>query len=152
MKARIARLESIRNLARLLVAGALAVSAAGSAQDTPSATKTVDARELDPRAEEACLVVRQIRNFDALGDRYVFVEGRRSERYLLTMLPGCIGLRSAFGIAIESRGSRVCTGSGADIRYRGLGGRTETCPIRRVETVEDKASAEQLVELRARQR
>jgi hypothetical protein len=43
--------------------------------------------------------------------------------------------------------SRVCSTSGAEIRYRGLG-RLETCRIRAVEAVESKEVAEALVEQR----
>lgn len=138
-----------RRIAHWLIAGTLAIGSA-AAQDAEPPPKTVDASELDPLAEDSCLLVREIRNFDVLGDGHVFVGGRRGEGYLLTMLPGCIGLRSAFGVAFESRLSRVCTQSAASLRYRGPGGRIETCPIRRVEAVEDKSSAEQLVELRSR--
>lgn len=138
-----------RHVARWLLVSALGISSGAAAQNGEPPPKTVDARELEPLAEDACLVVRDIRSFDALDDSHVFVAGRRGQAYLLTMLPACIGLRSALGVAFESRLARVCSTSAASLRYRGFGNREETCPIRQVEAVEDKSSAERLVELRA---
>jgi hypothetical protein len=68
---------------------------------------------------------------------------------LLTVFPGCIGLESAIGITIESRLSRVCSNSSADIGYRGVSGRHETCPIQKVEAVPSEADARRIAELRS---
>ena len=116
------------------------------ATDTAS-EKTIDAAAVPPAAEEACFLVRDIDDFDALSDELVFVEGRGDENYLLTMWNGCFGLRGAVGIAVSSPMSRVCSTSGAEIRYRGLG-RLEVCRIRTVEAVESKEAAEALLEQR----
>jgi hypothetical protein len=120
---------------------------AEAAEDANAAEKQVDAADAPPEAEEACFYVRDIDDFDALSDEFVLVEGRGDENYLLTMWAGCFGLEGAVGIAVSSPMSRVCSTSGAEIRYRGLG-RLETCRIRAVEAVESKEVAEALVEQR----
>ena len=109
-----------------------------------AAEKEIDAATAPPPAEEACFIVRDIDDFDALSDEFIFVEGRSEENYLLTMWAGCFGLRGALGIAVSSPMSRVCSTSDAEIRYRGIG-RLETCRIRKVEAVESKEAAETLV-------
>jgi hypothetical protein len=103
-----------------------------------------------PAPEPACFSVRDINNFDALGDRFVYVEGRRNQHYLLTMQRACFGLRSANGIAISNTIDRVCSNSFADITYREFG-TIESCTIREVESVADKAAAEAIAERRRNQ-
>jgi hypothetical protein len=122
---------------------------AESVEDANDAEKEVDAADAPPEVEDACFYVRDIDDFDALGDEFVFVEGRGDENYLLTMWAGCFGLEGAVGIAVSSPMIRVCSTSGAEIRYRGLG-RLETCRIRVVESVASKEAAEALVEERKR--
>jgi hypothetical protein len=132
---------------------ALAAAQEGVSETKPAegadvaSEKEVDAANVPPGAEEACFYVRDIDDFDALSDGFVLVEGRGDENYLLTMWAGCFGLEGAIGIAVSSPMSRVCSTSGAEIRYRGLG-RLETCRIRAVEAVESKEVAEALVEQR----
>jgi len=116
-------------------------------EDDPEQVKEVDISDSPPVAEAACFNVRNVRNFTAISDRYVHVEGRRDEHYLLTMWTGCIGLRGALGIAISNDFNRVCSNSSATIAYREFG-RLETCRIRTVESVDDKDAAEEIVELR----
>jgi hypothetical protein len=127
---------------------ATSMSVGGAAQENGGRPKEVDADTIPPTAEEACFMVREIRDFDPLSDEFILVEARKDENYLLTMFGVCIGLRNAHRIAISSYLSRVCSTSAGDITYRGLTG-TETCRIRKVEAVEDKASAKRLVELRS---
>jgi imidazolonepropionase-like amidohydrolase len=117
---------------------------------TETGVTEIDAASIPPTTEEGCFVVREVRNFDALSNEFVFVEGRRDEMFLLTMFRNCLGLRDSFEIAIQSRMSRVCSNSSADIRYRGIDGRLESCQIVKVEKVDDKAAAEALVEQRSR--
>jgi len=128
---------------------ALSAGLAFTQEDEPSEVKEVDISDSPPVAEAACFNVRDVRNFDAIRDRYVYVEGRRGEHYLLTMFTQCFGLRSALGIAISNDFNRVCSNSSATITYREFG-QLESCRIRAVESVEDKAAAEQIVELRRR--
>lgn len=113
------------------------------------AVEEIDIESLPPVAEETCLSSREIRRFSALSDEFVLLEARRDEYYLLTLFPGCIGVRSSIEIALISDLDRVCSNSAASIGYRGVRGR-ETCPIQRIERVEDRASAERLVETRSR--
>jgi hypothetical protein len=118
--------------------------------DAETDVTEVDAASIPPTAEEGCFNVREVRNFDALSNEFVFVEGRGDEMFLLTMFSNCIGLRDSFEIAIQSRMSRVCSNSSADIRYRGLDRGLDTCQIVKVEKVDDKAAAEALAESRSR--
>jgi hypothetical protein len=134
----------------LILVGFVLVLTVGLAQDDRGNVKQVEIDGGEPPAEKACFNVREVRNFDALDDRFVYVEGRGDERFLLTMLPGCIGLRGALGIAISNDFSRVCSLDTARITYRGLGS-VETCTIHDVEAVEDKAAAEALVKARKAQ-
>ena len=126
-----------------VLGGSLAVAQ----DDEPEQVKEVDISDSPPVAQEACFNVRDVRNFDAISDRYVYVEGRRDAHYLLTMWTGCFGLRGALGIAISNDFNRVCSNSSATIAYREFGG-LETCRIREVESVDDKDAAEEIVELR----
>jgi hypothetical protein len=129
----------------------LSVLTVGLAQDEAEPPKEVEIGDGPPPSEEACFNVRQARSFDALADEFVYVDGGGDDHFLLTMFRGCIGLRDSLRIAISNDFSRVCSNSFATITYRGLG-ELETCRIRRVEAVEDKAAAEALVESRTRRR
>lgn len=100
-----------------------------------------------PIAEPACFNARTASNFAALGDRYVYVQGRRDEHYLLTMFNVCFGLRSASGIALSNDFSRVCSNTSATIYYRDFG-RMEACRVRDVEAVASREAAREIVELR----
>lgn len=128
-----------------------AASQDGDARDAAREPREVDIDAGgEPPAEEACFNVRGVRSFSALDDRYVYIEGRRDEHFLLTMVTGCFGLENSFQIAVSNQLSRVCSTDFGKITYRGLSGRAETCSIRRVEAVEDRTAAEQLVEIRKR--
>ena len=132
------------------VLGVLCVAAAQEdAQEDDEQTKEVDVSTIPPTAEEACFLVRDVRNFDPLSNEFIFIEGRRGQNFLLTMFGGCFGLDDAIGIAIANPTSRVCSTSSAQITYRGLGGFRETCRVRKVESVEDKAYAARIVESRS---
>lgn len=133
-----------------ILAALLLVSGGGLAfaqEDEPTEIKEVDITDAPPVAEEVCFMAREVRDFDAFDDRYVFVDGRRDAAYLLTLFAGCFGLRNANRIAISSDFSRVCSNSAATILYRDFG-RMQACRIRSVESVDDKAAAEQIVERR----
>ena len=103
-----------------------------------------------PSAEPACFNVRAIRNFSALNDEYIYVQGRRDQHFLLTMERSCFGVRNAQDIAISNIVSRVCSNSLAEVTYRRFGNALETCWILAVEAVEDRAAATAIVEIRTR--
>jgi hypothetical protein len=132
-----------------VLTGAFLVTTAlsAAAQDERDAPREVDIDGAEPPAEESCFYVREVRNFDALDDRYIYVEGTGGDHFLLTMFGVCPGLEGAFGIAISNQLDRVCSIDNAKVTYRGLG-RLETCNIRKVEAVEDKAAAEALTAAR----
>jgi uncharacterized protein DUF6491 len=122
----------------------------GFAQDGADEAREVDIAGGEPPAEKACFNVREARSFSALDDRHVYLEAPRNKHFLLTMVTGCFGLERSLQIAISNSLSRVCSVDFAEITYRGLSGELETCPIRQVEAVEDRAAAEQLAEFRNR--
>lgn len=138
-----------------LVAGSVCAQE-GAEGDGAADTAAGEAEEvvLDPNTPPstapACFSVRGVRNFSALHNQYIYVQGRRDQHYLLTMERSCLGLRSSEGIEIENHTDRVCSNSQAGVSYRASGGRLETCYIRQVEAVEDRAAARIIVESRTR--
>jgi hypothetical protein len=124
---------------------------AGLAQDSEDDVETIDVDDMPLVAEPACFSARDARSFDAINDQFVYIEGRRNRNYLLTMFSICSGLRSAVDLGISSGGGRVCSNGGAEVVYRAFG-RSETCPIRTVESVDDKTFARRLVESRSNRR
>lgn len=121
-----------------------------AAMDGDSESESVVEEEISmgtPPPEPACFNVRDIDNFDAIGDSFVYVQGRRNQHYLLTMTRSCFGLRSANGIAISNVTNRVCSGNFSEITYRHFE-TVETCTIREVEEVADKAAADAIAERR----
>lgn len=104
-----------------------------------------------PSAEPGCFSVRRVRDFSPLSDKALYVDGGGSNHFLLTMNPGCLGLRSADGIVIDNHTDRVCSNSQARVTYRGIGRSLESCRIRTVEAVEDRAAARTIAEARRQQ-
>ena len=131
--------------AGMALMGGCATTATDSGQSADAAATSSDAVTLV--AEPACFNARTVRNFNALSDRHVYVEGRRDEHYLLTMFNVCFGLRSAFGIALSNDFSRVCSNTGETIYYRDFG-RMEACRVRDVEAVASRDAAREIMELR----
>ena len=121
-----------------------------AAADPAASAETI---ELDPNAPPStrpgCLSIRRVRNFSGLSNELVYVEEAGNSHFLLTMFRSCLGLRNARTIAIENHRDRVCSDSQAEITFRGVGGRRESCQIRTVEAVEDRDAARALAELRA---
>ena len=107
----------------------------------------IDASEGLPPSEAACFNRRDVRNFDALSDRFIYLQGRRDEHFLLTTDGSCFALRGAFGIAISSQMSRICSRDLARVSYQALG-QVESCRIRQVERVDSKEAAERIAESR----
>ncbi len=104
-----------------------------------------------PSAEPGCFSVRRVRDFSPLSDKALYVDGGGSNHFLLTMNPGCFGLRNADGIVIDNHTDRVCSNSQARVTYRGIGRSLESCRIRTVEAVEDRAAARTIAEARRQQ-
>lgn len=94
--------------------------------------------------ERVCFNNRQVRNFDGLNDRFVYVEASGSKNYLLTMRNPCNGLRNAHGIAIRDTTSRVCDNGFAEIIYKDFG-RLQRCRIGSIERVENKEEAKAMI-------
>ena len=130
-----------RTLASLFV---LIVTIAGTAC---TSTKEVGIIEAAPIAEDACFNVRDVRSFDAIRDRFVYVRCLRDRHYLLTMEDACQGLQNSLAVAVACGFNRVCSHDRATLTYRDFD-RTRHCRILRVEAVDDLAAAEKLVESR----
>jgi hypothetical protein len=135
-----------RNLTALLPVVLMLVLglSTGSAEEeaaAQTAAEQADSAETSP----VCLSSRDIRNFDALADDFVYVEGGSSNRYLFTMDRGCFGLRNANVIAVSDTTSRLCSNSFGRITYREAGRSLRYCRIRSIERVTDKDSARALV-------
>ena len=66
---------------------------------------------------------RGIRNFEPDGDEAVYLQDQRRDWYRAELAGPCLGLRSALGIGIDTRGSGVLDKFGAIL----AGG--ERCPV-----------------------
>ncbi len=104
-----------------------------------------------PSAEPGCFSVRRVRDFSPLSDKALYVDGGGGNHFLVTMDRACFGLRNAQGIAIDNPMDRVCSNSQARVTFRGVGRRLESCRIRAVEAVEDRAAARSIAEARRQQ-
>ncbi len=126
-----------------------------SEAETNAAASEAEEVEIDPNAppsaEPGCFSVRRIRNFSPLSDEALYVDGGGGNHFLLTMDRSCFGLRNAQGIAIDNPMDRVCSNSQARVTYRGVGRSLESCRIRTVEAVEDRAAARTIAEARRQQ-
>jgi len=148
------RIYGALSLIATIVAASVYAQDGAEGDAAGAAASEVEEVALDPNAppatEPACFSARGVRNFSALHNQYVYVQGRGDEHFLLTMERSCFGLRSAEGIAIENHTDRVCSNSQAGVTYRGSGGRLDTCYISEVEAVEDRDAARAIVESRTR--
>ena len=98
---------------------------------------------------EICFNVLDVRSFDALADRFVYLRCLRGKHYLLTMEPACLGLQNSLAVAVSSGFNRVCSHDRAGLTYRNFD-RPARCGIVRVEAVDDRAAAQVLVERRTK--
>ncbi len=103
-----------------------------------------------PPPEPACFSVRDINNFKPISNQFLLIEGRRDNRYLLTLGRACFGIRSADNIAISNHTDRVCANSQAKVTYARFG-EVEECMINQIETVADRETAEIIAERRRNQ-
>jgi len=101
----------------------------------------------DEAAEDAkvCIDTARVSNFDPLSDKYLFLEERSKNFYLITMKNNCFGLRNARVIAFKDSLRRACSDDNfAEIVVRDMG-RPMSCRIGNIERVEDKATAKALI-------
>ena len=98
-------------------------------------------------AEKACFRVRDVRSFDAVDDRFVYVRGVRNQHFLLTMENVCMGLENSVGVAIANGFDRVCSNDRAMIAYKDFN-QLRRCAILKVEEVADRDAALKLVKER----
>ena len=96
---------------------------------------------------KVCVNVRNISSFDAIDDRHIYIKARGQQKhFLFTMRGGCLGLRSAHGIAVKDTLSSVCSNSSGEIIYRDMGRDLQSCRIRTIEAVSGKDDSKRLVE------
>lgn len=94
-------------------------------------------------SDRVCVSSRLIDNFDALTDKYVYVEAR-SDQYLFTMRRRCNGLHFSNGIALKNATSRICSDGFGEIVYRDMD-RLVSCGIDDIQVVESKEDAQAIV-------
>lgn len=139
-------------LTTAFAAGSVCAQQAEESEEAADVAGEAEEVALDPNAppsaEPACFSNRRVRNFSGLHNEYLYLEEAGGSHYLLTMFRSCLGLRNAQTIAIESVQDRICSNSQAEVTFRGVGGRRESCLIRTVEEVEDRDAARALVEIR----
>lgn len=129
--------ESVTRTAKLVLVLLVAtVSGCTSAPDSAESS-----------VESACFRVRDVRSFEAVDDRFVYVRCVRDRHFLLTMHIACLGLQDSIRVAIGNEFDRVCSTDRALITYRDFD-RTRTCEILTVETVGSRERALELVEQR----
>jgi len=119
----------------------LIVTVSGLACTSSQKVPTADRGTL---ATEACFNLRTVDSFSPLGTQFVYVRTLSDEHYLLTLDRVYVTLPFATGITIADNFSRVCSGTGARITYVSAGNRV-LCRIVRVEAVDSKAVAQQVV-------
>jgi hypothetical protein len=121
-------------LGAILAVPALACS---SSQGIPTADRGT-------LAVEACFNLRTVDSFSPLGTQFVYIRTLSDEHYLLTLDSVDVNLPFATGITITDDFSRICSDTGARLRY--LSDRVPVFSrIVRVEAVESKEVAEQVV-------
>jgi hypothetical protein len=99
----------------------------------------------EPAAQEACFNVRNVESFSPLHGRFVYVRLVGERHFLLTLDNVYTSLPFARGIAISQEFSRVCSDTGATLTFTDAG-RSVSCRIVRVEAVDSKKAAQELVE------
>jgi hypothetical protein len=95
-------------------------------------------------ATEACFNLRTVDSFSPLNAKFVYVRTLSGEHYLLTLDGVYVTLPFATGITIADNFSRICSDTGARLTYVNAGVPV-LCRIVRVEAVESKEVAQQVV-------
>jgi hypothetical protein len=95
-------------------------------------------------ATEACFNLRTVDSFSPLDAKFVYVRTLSGEHYLLTLDGVYVTLPFATGITIADNFSRICSDTGARLTYVNAGVPV-LCRIVRVEAVESKEVAQQVV-------
>ena len=105
--------------------------------------------ERGSKVQRVCIDRREINSISALDDRHAFVKRGSGHYSLLTLDEKCTGLELARTVAIEGSGARVC-GDGVSLLsfdYPAVG--LVRCRIERIESVQDRSAALELIESRA---
>lgn len=102
-----------------------------------------DGGQSNPRGE--CFDIRQVRDWDALDNRHLYIEVSAKKRYLLTLFSECRGIRFAQAIALSNQTGRVCRSDLGTVTFRD-GQRTARCTIVDIQSVADREAARALLE------
>lgn len=103
-----------------------------------------DAAVSNEEPEVICFNADRIRNFDGLSDKFLYIEVKTTERYLMTMQHQCFGLKSAQIFAFKDTLRRICSNDNfTDIVVNDTG--QTTCRIDTFERVESKEVAKAIV-------
>lgn len=102
-------------------------------------------------AERVCINRREINAITALDDRYAFVKLSASRFYLFTLEKRCMGFRRARTIALEGSRARVCGDGVSLLLFEEPTVGPMRCRIERIESVENRAEALDLIESREAQ-
>ena len=116
-----------------------------------TSTRNVDTSGGKPDTKETWFNVSRVRSFSPLHESFVYVRVGSDEHYLLTLDSVYTSLPHATGITISGDFSWICSNTGAMITYRDSGRRV-SCRILRIEAVDSKEAAQQLVDERTKQK
>ncbi|MDH4072345.1 MAG: DUF6491 family protein [Gammaproteobacteria bacterium] len=125
------------------------VIAAVSVLVAPVFALAQDETSEEPAAEEnVCINTNMVRSFEAFDDMHVYVRQGSSQHFLLTMRSRCLGLEWAQGIAFKDTTSRICSNRFGEIvfRDRTMAQGLQSCRIGKIERVESREAAKELVE------
>jgi Family of unknown function (DUF6491) len=99
-----------------------------------------------------CFQIRQVSGYDVIDDRHLFIQGSsKKDRFLLTMLTHCPGVRSAQSLALSNELSRLCADDFGSVTYRDFG-QPRKCRIDNIERVGSKEEAKETVAIRSKKK
>ncbi len=101
------------------------------------------------KTERVCIDRREISSISALDDRHAFVKRGSGHYSLLTLDERCTGLALARTLAIEGSAPRVCGGGGSLLSFDSPAVGLMRCRVERIEPVQDRSTALELIESRA---
>lgn len=101
-----------RSLAMFLIVAAPVVAAAAEPSDAIPSAEEILANPLDDAAyvdDVRCLAAGRYRQVDILNDAVLVFRGRGGRAWINVLPRRCPGLRRDMVLAIETRGSRICS-------------------------------------------
>jgi uncharacterized protein DUF6491 len=104
-----------------------------------------------PRSPDGkvCFARREINAVSALDERHALARLSAGRLYLLTLDKTCTGLKWARKIVLERTASRVCGDGASLLSFEEPGAGPTRCRIEKIDGVENKAEALELIDSRA---